>query len=411
MPELEGVVLDGAIDAPVLEPEPDSHEPEPAEPEPQPEPQGSPGAPGAPSKPLDPKELHQSVRASIAELRKTNSATADALKSAYYDAQSFHKEFPGGINEARELKGAIDQHGGLEAIGERMGELTWFHDLDNLLTASNPQAIKQIVEALPEQMVNLFPALSDEIETLAPDAFATWISNRFLADMNQYGLVADLQWLARVAGDNQDVKAVADKMLRYVQRLGGFAQKPFVAPKIERPQNAGGDDALARRERDLNMREFRSAHQQQASQSFAAEFSAQTAGRAVTPAQKAAIIELVSNALTRAETQADKDKMERYFQAGDRDGYLRLKKSILDRTLKTALDSAVGVTIGRKAAAKPAPGATKPGVRAPVQPQAGIKQVNAPPDRNGVDWRKTSQADVIKGLYTLKTGTQVQHRG
>lgn len=411
MPEELGVVLEAPAET-TIEPaepsEPESGtEPEGQEP---PEPQGQEKPAGQSQIAADPKHVHQAVRSSLAELQKTNPNAAAELKRAYYAAADFKKEFPaGGLVEARELKQAVAQYGGVDSLKESMGDLSFFKELDGQFTAGDPKFVEKIAEAAPESFVKMYPTMADKMEALAPEAFASWFANRSLADMGANGLIDGARWLLRVAGDNADAKGFAEQVLGYAQRMQEFAKKPIAAPANLKPAAPNNID---KRERELNIREFRSAHQNHVSSAYASELSKQLAGRTPTPDQKAAIAELVSAALTRAETQQDRDKIDRYFSAGDKDGYLRLKKSILDRSLAKAVESAVGVTMGRKPGPKPVAQVAKPTNGRTPQPAAkGIKEVETMPAHNDVDWRKTSQKDVLAGLYTLRTGGQVQWRG
>ena len=415
MPELDGAVLDAPIESgPALEPEPESHEAEGRSEEPD----RQEGAPkdASQSAPIasDPKQVHQAVRASLAEIRAKNPAAAQALKDGYYLKQDLEKEGFRDITEVRAFKAQMAELGEPDAIRESMGELSWFKEMDNDFTAANPQVWDRIAEAAPEQFVKLFPAMTDKVEGLAPDAFASWFASRSIADMDQFGLRQDIQWLQRVAGDNAEVKAIADKFAGYIQRMSGFASKPFAAPKGN-AQQAQQPDATAQRERDLNIREFRGENQTNLNQMYASELGKHLSGRTATPEQKAAIAELVTSALNRAETADDRKKIDRYFAAGDKKGYLAFKKSIRDRALPGAVASAVAVTVGRKTGPKPV-AAIQPklanGRPAPVAAQ-GIKQVTAEPDRNSVKWGRggTTPDDVMKGIYRLRDGSTVQWRG
>jgi len=413
MPELESPVLDAPVETPALEPEPSS-EPDAPEAEP-PAPEG--GKPGlkegqAPPVPTDPKQLHQSVRAKIAEIRAKDPATADELKNAYYLKQDLKKEGFNSIADVRALKQTYAELGEPEQIQQSMGELGYFKELDSEFTAANPQVWDRIGEAAPEQLVKLFPSMSEKIETMAPDAFATWFSQRALADFDQFGLKEDIAWLQRIAGDNAEVKTIAEKLGQYIQRLAGFAKKPFAAPKAQAKPEGVQPTGEQNQER---IELFRTLNQSAVNSEYGTELSKQLAGRQLSAAQREGIAVLVGNALTRAETDADKKKIDRYYEAGDKQGYLNFKKTIRDRNMAKAVEQAIAATIGTRPGPKPGtpkPPASTNGRPAPV-PAQGIKQVNAEPAHNTVRWGRggTTPDDVMKGIYTLKDGTKVQWRG
>lgn len=384
---------------------------------------------------LQGKELRQALRNSLAEIRGKNPSVAREFKEAVYARDELRREFPGGLQEAREIRdtlngiSAVDSTTGTELKGREALDLiqkesAYLQQLDQHFSSANPALWDQLVEAQPESFIRLMPSAIEKLEQLAPDAFASLIANRMLADMAQEGVIDDLKWLARVAGENKEAKEIAGRTIAYLQRLSGFAQKPFEAPKNLKAGNnqngqQGGEDRVAQRERDLNIREYRSAHGQVAQQMFATELAKHTAGRNVSQEQKTAIIELVTNALTRAETAEDKKKIDRYFAANDKAGYLQFKRSILDRSLSSAVERAVAVTIGRK----PGPGAKGGGQGqrqgqqqqgGKQQPQAaqGWKQVAQSPHQNDIDWARTRQhGSVLEGRYILRDGSRVQHRG
>lgn len=365
----------------------------------------------------DPKQVHQAVRSSIQKLRADNPAAADALKAAYYERNELRKEFPGGLSEVRQLKQAVEQFGGREAIEQSQGELSWFKEFDNEFTAANPQVIDRMADAAPEQFVKLFPAMSEKIESLAPDAFSSWFSNRMMADFNHFGLIQDTQWIQRAGAEIPEVKQFADKMMAYFQRLSGFAQKPYAAPKLQNQQQQQGQaDPMADRAHQQLEREFTFERTQIVNSMYPSELSKQLSGRSMTEAQKSAVAELVDSAINRAE-RSEMDKLNRYKQAGDVKGYAQLKRSILGKVLPRAIEQALSVTIGRKPGPKPVAGkpqaqAQTNGRSAPVA-QQGLRQVAQKPSNNQILWggRGTTQGDVAKGIYRLKDGSTVQWRG
>lgn len=386
---------------------------------------------GAEGANLQGKELRQALRNSLSEIRAKNPAVAREFKEAVYARDELRREFPGGLAEAREIRDAlngiqaVDSTTGTELKGREALELiqkesSYLQQLDEYYSQANPALWDQLVEAQPESFIRLMPSAIEKLESMAPDAFASLISNRMLADMAQEGVIDDLKWLTRIAGDNKEVKEIAARAIGYLQRLGAFARKPFEAPKNLKGQNGqqngqGGEDRVAQRERDLNIREFRSAHGQVAQQMFTTELAKHTAGRNLSNEQRAAVVELVTNALNRAETAEDRKKIDRYFAAGDKAGYLQFKRSILDRSLSSAVERAVAVTIGRKpgpGAAKGKPQGQQQGGKPQAQAVQGWKQVAAKPHQNEVNWNETRRiGSVLEGRYILRDGTRVQHRG
>lgn len=409
---IEEAVLDAPVlDTPSLEPEPEGGEPESTEPETPAEGQEDQPKPGeATPTPADPKQLHQDVRKHIAETRAKNPALADEIKSAYYLKNDLKKEGFSNIAEVRAFKEAYTALGEPEKIQESMGELGWFKEMDSEFTAANPQIWDRISDAAPEQFVKLYPAMAEKVEGMAPDAFASWFSNRAIADFDQFGLRQDISWLLRIAGENAEVKEIADKFTKYFERLGAFASKPFAAPKGT-PKPAGEQPAAENTER---IELFRTVNTSAARNEYTSELTKQLAGRKLSDVQRNAVAELVASALTRAESADDKKKIDRYYAANDRNGYLQYKKGIRDRSLAKAVESALAATIGRAAAPKPAAIAPKTANGRPApQAQQGIKQVTQEPARNTVKWGRggTSPEDVIKGIYTLTDGSKVQWRG
>lgn len=413
MPEIDGAVLDAPLETPGLEPEPESNEPEGGEPQ-------APAAEGAPKEPSqaapiasDPKQIHQGVRATIAEVRAKNPAVADEIKSAYYLKQDLAKEGFRSIADVRNFKQEVQELGGPEEIRQVKQDFETLRAPFTQWADGKPDFIEALAADNPANLVSLFPAYSDKAESLAPDAFASWFSGRSVADMDQFGLRQDIAWLQRIAGDNAEVKQIADKFQAYVQRLAGFASKPFAAPKNLAPANDQTQQQPAENTERIEL--FRTVNNQATVTEYNSELTKQIAGRQVTPAQKTAIAELVTSAMNRAETADDRKKIDRYYQSNDKAGYLQYKKSIRDRALPKAVESAVGVILGRKSGPKPnAAAAPKPvNGRVPAPAAQGIKQVNEQPAHNTVMWGRggTDQAMVMKGLFKLRDGTTVQWRG
>lgn len=364
------------------------------------------------------KDVHQAVRTSLGELKKTNPAAANALKQAYFSNQEFQKEFPGGIAEARQIATTLKEFGGTDGVRVLKDSADYLEQIDKSFTAGDPAFIDQLAQASPESFVKIMPAAIDKLEQMAPEAFASLFAQRMLGDMNASGLIGELQWLQRVAGDNAEIKAVADKFVKYLQRLSGFAEKPYAAPKSQQSQNGNGqqDEERTRFEqekREFTITQWRTVAADNVGKVFSSEFSRLTGGRTVTTEQKAAIIELVQNAINRAETDDDRKKIDDYFASGDQQGYLKFKDSFFKRVVPNAVERATSTILGKK----PGPGTQNPTAARPT-PSArpttpavpGVKMVTEKPAPHLINRRLTSQDDILKGLYTLTDGSKVQVR-
>jgi hypothetical protein len=221
--------------------------------------------------------------------------------------------------------------------------------------------------------------------------------------------------------DRPEAKKIWDTLAAYVNRIGQLAGKPVNAPaaKPNEQDNARAKE-LETRENNLRRTEWREGTNGTHRSLYGTEWKKQIGDRKLTDTQRATVTELYGLKLAQLlkSTQGFNDKLARYFQANQREGFQRYHESVFREMVPKALRTAIAQAgIGNK----PGPQAAKPGEPAkpgPVRPPVGGKPpaasgfqlVNAKPKMDTVDRVQTTTDMYIQGKAVLKTGQRVSWR-
>jgi hypothetical protein len=383
---------------------------------------------GEPEEPTDGRKVPDEVRKALKAFRDAspeNAKAASALRDSYGRELAYKAVFP----TVKDAQGAqatlatIESYGGVEGIQTALSEI---EEVDQLLSAGDPKAIDKIIEVAGDGFSKIAPAMLDKLQASNPDAYAAAIRPHLVDAIGKSGLsdafgaVMQAMEIAREPGGSPEFRAKYEKqaaeglskIYQYLQNLGKQAPPTATQPVQQ-------NEAFTKREQELAEREAKT---------FNAEVSSaanpkinQSLQKAMTPHLRGAKIDNTS----RAEfTQAVYDEVAKLVKADqnyqrNKDAAFKAKtkdSGKIAQLMSAKFDEVVGNAAktvasrpqwkallgGKGIAPKAAPGT-------PAAPVAGkpvlVKEL---PNRNDVDWNKTTDDMMIRGIRVLKNGRTVK---
>ena len=372
----------------------------------------------APAKLLDaPGKLSADVKQTLAEIKAKNPALANQLQRALFKSAEVDRVLPGGIRQAQELQKQIAEWGGPEKVKQTREELAYFSDLDSQFTAGDPRFISAMIEtpAGQEAFQKLAPAMFDKYLEMNPEGYGAYVSKVFTADMVQEGIPLALERLQDFIGDNPKAMDVWKKLAGYVNRINGFAQKPVAPTKsaAKTPEVDARVKELDEREQNLKKAEWRRGTDNDRRIVFDSEWAKLTSGRKLSDIQSAAVKELYASRLHKSISTIPKfnETLQRFYDAGDRDGFNRYVRSIQTVEVPKALRAAMDAVLPSRPG--PKPGAA---VQGPLpkengagKPTPGFEFIGKRPDPNEIDPLR-SVGLILQGKAVLRSGRKVYWR-
>ena len=363
-----------------------------------------------------PGKLSADVKQTLAEIKAKNPALANQLQRALFKSAEVDRVLPGGIRQAQELQKQIQEWGGPEKVQQTREELAYFADLDAQFTAADPRFI-QAMTATPEGQAafqKLAPALMSKFEEMNPDGYSATVCKTFIADMVEQRVPLMLERLGDLIGDNPKAAGVLQQLVGYVNRIQGFAAKQVAAPAAAKAPEVDQREAqLREREQTLTRTEWRRESDADRMKAFDSEWAKLTAGRKLTDVQTAAVKELYVSRLHSAVSKLPgfNDNLQKYFEAGDKAGFLRYLTSIHKTEVPKALKAAMDVILPSRPGPKPgtAVQGALPKDNGTGKPSPGFEFVGKRPDPNEIDPLR-SIGLILQGKAVLRGGRKVYWR-
>ncbi len=337
---------------------------------------------GKPFLAVDNGKLSKVAKETIDELKVKNPQLAKAVQRALFAEDRLRRELPGGFKDLTALRGKLEELGGDEGIQTIQGELNGWKEFDAQYTAGDPKVLEFLTET-PEAaaaFLKIAPAAFEKFREQHPDGYSAYVSQVFMADMNDAQLPMNIQLLGHVLSratlsepDKAEATKLYQSLVDYVNRVGGMAKKQVAAPTPTATKGADPRAAdLDTREQSIRRTEWESETSRNHSQIFNEAWKRLAPN--VPEKQLQTVFDLYSVRLKQA-IAAKKDfdsNMDRYFRAKQKDGFVKLHKStftdIVPLTLrKTLAEFGIGARKAPAAAGAPKPGeAPKPGVPKPA---------------------------------------------
>ena len=359
----------------------------------------------------DGKRLEEHTRQLLNEIKAKDPAAAKAFQSALFAQAALKREFPGGLQEASQLKAQLAEIGA--PLAEVKAELQGWNDIDRKFTEGDPGFIAELAAGSPESFVKLMGPALDKYRELSPDGYNAHIASTILADMQQNKLFVAFARLGdRLPAGDETVNKLWEEISGYISRLEGLASKPITAvAKKEAPAANPEQDQLRQENENLKRQGWAGQASSQRSNAYNLELSKLLAGQKVSDTQKAAIAELYATRMQQAYTRRGVNQsLDSFFKAGDQTGFLKhlasVDKEEIPRVLRSVIDALIP---GRKPAVAPPRPASGP-IKPPVAGQAvnGWQPVTARPAANEVDQIRTTQDMWMAKTAILTSGKRVK---
>jgi hypothetical protein len=388
-------------------------------------PEETPEAEGEPEEPTDGRKLPDDVRKALKALRDSspeNAKAARALNDVYGREQAYKAIYPT-VKDAQTAQATlqtVESYGGVEGIQASLAEI---EEVDQLLAAGDPKALDKIIEVAGEGFAKIAPAMLDKLQSSNPDAYAAAIRPHLVEAIGKSGLseafsaVINSMEIAREPGASPEFKARFEKqateglskIYQYLQNLGKTPDKP-ATPAAPDTQFQAREAAVAAKE----AQQFNSEVGTQANAKMNASLEKaispylrqlKLGAQAKSDFVQGVYDEVAKLAKADANYQRNKDAM---FKAKTKDAgkIAQLMSSKFDEVVGQATKTVAARRYGKAAPVAGAPKA--PGT--PAAPAVAGKPVLVKelPNRNDVDWNKTTEDDMIRGIRHLKNGKTVK---
>jgi hypothetical protein len=364
---------------------------------------------------IDGGKLSADAKKHLDELKATNPGLAKSLQKALFKSAEIDRELPGGLKEVRELRQTIETLGGPSGVQEMQAEVNGFREFDQQYTQADPKAIEFMTSDPQgqEAFVKLMPAAFQKFEQLHPDGFSQYMAQVIGGTLGQHGIPLALERLADFIGDNPKAVEQWNKLAGFVKFIGDLSQKQVQAPKFgSGAPDTNGQQQFEQEKQAFEREKWKTATAGEQVQVYQSEWAKLAGTRQVSATQKAAIEELFESRLNRAIKNGHTEKLDRYFAAKDRDGFMRyasnLNKTEVPKALREAFDAVMPSRPGPKAGTAPAPKngvAPKPGTAS-----EGFMMIAKQPGSGEIDYNNQFNipANFMSGKAILKGGKKVQ---
>lgn len=377
--------------------------------------------------PTDGRKVPDEVRKALKAFRDAspeNAKAAAALRDSYGRELAYKAVWPT-VKDAQAAQTTIqtiESFGGLEGVQNTIAEI---EEIDAMLASGDARAVDKILEVAGEGAGKIVPAMLERFQASNPDAYAAAIRPHLVDAIGKSGLgdavgaVMQALSIANTPGATAEFKAKWEKdategiakIQQYLQGLGKTPAAP-AAPA------AGSPDKLSEREQQLTQRE---------AQAFNNEVGAlantkmnSSLQKAVAPyvkglgaEQRADYVQGVYDEITKL-VKADKvyqTQKDALFKSKTKDAgkIAQLMNAKFDSVVGQAAKIVRDRRYGKAAPATPGKGAsavaTVPGGVGSVEKPILVKEL---PARNDVNWDKTTDDMMMRGIRVLKSGKVVR---
>ena len=359
-------------------------------------------------------KLREDAKQTLREIRDKNPSLGKALYDALFRDQKIREALPGGFKELQSLRSQIETLGGDTGIQELQAEVNGFRQFDELFTAGKPEALDFMLETPEGQasFVKLAPIAFQKFSELSPEGYQNFMGQVFISDLNGERIPAIVEMLQFYIGAGNTEKAgeLVQSLQKYINRINGFAAKPVPQAQPRTQETDTAKQELEQLRATTERGEWKRESAAQSKRVFDTEWNRQVNGRKLSDDQTASIRELFQLRLGKA-IESHKDKLDRYFSARDKQGFMRYAATIDTSEIPKALKAAFNVILPAKPGPKVANGQAPPKTPlTPGKPQEGFKWTGRMPTATEIDVKHPFNipANFSAGKAVLKTGQRVQ---
>jgi hypothetical protein len=135
--------------------------------------------------------------------------TDKALRADYFNQRALQKVYPGGVKEAIQLKKAVEEFGGVEAVEQLQSDLETYHSDAEAFNKADPKWVEQGFEENPDAALKLFSHSLDYVGEHHPEQYDHLMAKVIKNDLDTGLPVRDLhKFLAELR--DKDGKPVAE---------------------------------------------------------------------------------------------------------------------------------------------------------------------------------------------------------
>jgi signal recognition particle subunit SEC65 len=367
--------------------------------------------PVAPAKLFDGKKLTAGAKEALAKLKEEAPGVAKSITKALYRVAELDREFPGGLKEARELRSAIEEYGGVAGLATLKTNLGEFDSIAAQFDAADPAFVEDMVTSNAQSFAKLAPVVFAKYAEIHPEGFEAYVGRIVFNDMNRAGLPLLMSRMQDVLGENPKALEYFEQLNSYLGAFRTMAEKPIDLTKVKAGEKPPANDALNKREEELTAKEWKMDRDSVQRSMADLEYRQALAGRKPSTEEKADILERfqmkAANLAAKVEPKWA-EKSQRFIANKDKAGYLRFMKSLYARVIPDAMSEAVNKTLR---SARPT-GGKAPLKRAatPGQKRAaneGFKPVPEEPGSYDIDYGRTPDWMVKQNRAILNDGRRV----
>lgn len=371
------------------------------------------------------KEFREALKAW--EATPEGAKFAKAARADHFRMQELATIEPGGVTALREKYALLESVGGPEAVTQMQERIAESDSVDAALAAGDPKALESLGPDFDPGLAKLTPQILDRVMKSDPAAYAAAILPHLMSGLAGSPMVGDLNRMIDVLqaphlDEAGKLKAVTALLGRIGQWFGENEKKAGelkTAPvDKERTQFA--------EERTKFEQEQQTAHWNNQIAPLVTSYEKQKldelfkpfdARLKLDPAAKADLFATFKEKMKGA-GQADaaymkQMKIYRGQKNPDPAVVANYVKAAINRHSKAVVEGAVKARYGRFLGAPKKAAATTAvaGARAATATGGSAPTIVAvKPAISEIDYRRTSEADQWKGIYTLKSGKKVQVR-
>jgi hypothetical protein len=392
--------------------------------------------PSGPITSVDPE-----VGKALREINTANPKVGGKLKALVYGGIRAQRElgkltqdFPNGVADVMALKEALDSKlGGMDGIDELGQSIQFWNDLDAKWNAGDPSLPANLAKEYPEQFAAMMPEFLKTFSQTSPEAYNKVYAGMVISELQSVNIPQAMSllqgYLEPILNGIQDptLRNFLERGMSIVGNINkwisdtGNAAKATPAAKA----NNQGEDRIKTREAELNReREQVFSESVQApymnflDSTVKAELNSILKGKELSPDRMKLLTRAIMSEVGE-KMQQHRKACESYFQKRDKEGYLKFARSrageilkgmngkpgVVRQVYKHMFSTGLGRPAGSKTAANGANGqnGAKPVVN------AGPEWTKAPkmPERNLIDWGKTSFEMRMHNKYVLKSGKKI----
>lgn len=392
-------------------------------------PEGEEPAEGEEEQPADGRKVPDEVRKALKAFRDAspeNAKAASALRDSYGRELAYKAIYPT-VKDAQAAQSTIqtiESYGGLDAVQATIAEI---EEIDALLAAGDSKAVDKILEVAGEGAGKIVPAMLDKLQASNPEAYAAAIKPHLVQAIGSSGLseafgaVIQAYQFAQTPGATPEFKAKWEKdavegLTKIQQYLQGLGKTD---PNAKQPVQQ--NDAFTKREQEVAQREAAAFNNEvgtlantKMNQSLQKAVAPYLKDLKLAPQARADYIQGVYDEITKLvkgdevyQTQKNALFKSKTKDAGKIAQLMSAKfDAVVGQAAKTVKDRRYGGTTSART--------TNPGDPAKPGAAKGAGSVEKPilvkelPSRNDVDWTKTDNDMLVRGIRVLKSGKVIK---